>query len=359
MYFIDRPSVLKWEGRFWGWAGLLFVFFCFGQVNASAIMPVELTGKVVDKDGAALPGVNIQIKGTTQGTVTDTDGNFRIDVAEGQELVVSFIGYVSQQVRPGRQSSLTVRLETDQRQLNEVVVVGYGTQERKNVIGSITKVDPTEGGDAAVMTRSVPVHKGWDDAIIAYAQNGEAIRPEQGYPVRLFLPGWEGNANVKWLRRIELADAPFMTREETSKYTEAVGGGKIRQFSFTMDARSIITYPSYPAQVEKGWIELRGIAWSGRGKITRVEISADAGKSWQNAALQEPVLDKAIVAFRYLWKWDGSSTEIMSRAVDETGYVQPFLKQLLAARGGNMGYHFNPVTAWYLQRDGQVLFKAT
>ncbi|WP_090155737.1 sulfite dehydrogenase [Dyadobacter soli] len=215
-----------------------------------------------------------------------------------------------------------------------------------------------EGGDAAVMTRSVPVHKGWDDAIIAYAQNGEAIRPEQGYPVRLFLPGWEGNANVKWLRRIELADAPFMTREETSKYTEAVGGGKIRQFSFTMDARSIITYPSYPAKVEKGWIEIRGIAWSGRGKVSRVEVSTDAGKTWQIARLQEPVLDKAITAFRHLWHWDGTPTEIMSRTVDETGYVQPFLKQLLNARGGNMGYHFNPVTTWYLQGDGAVLFKA-
>lgn len=216
-----------------------------------------------------------------------------------------------------------------------------------------------EGMDAAVMTRSVPVHKAWDDAIIAYGQNGEAIRPEQGYPVRLFLPGWEGNANVKWLRRIELADEPFMTREETSKYTEAVGGGKIRQFSFTMDARSIITYPSYPVKVEKGWIEIRGIAWSGRGKVTRVEVSTDVGKTWQQAALQQPVLDKAITAFRYLWNWDGNPTEIMSRAVDETGYVQPFLKQLLAARGGNIGYHFNPITAWFLHQDGQVLFKAT
>jgi sulfane dehydrogenase subunit SoxC len=216
-----------------------------------------------------------------------------------------------------------------------------------------------EGGDAAVMTRSVPVKKGWEDAIIAYAQNGEAVRPEQGYPARLFLPGWEGNASVKWLRRIELADAPFMTREETSKYTETVAGGKIRQFSFTMDARSVITYPSFPAQVERGWIEIRGIAWSGRGRVARVEVSTDAGKNWQTAALQEPVLDKAITAFRYLWHWDGSPTEIMSRVADETGYVQPFLKQLLAARGGNMGYHFNPVTAWLLQRDGQVLFKAT
>jgi sulfane dehydrogenase subunit SoxC len=216
-----------------------------------------------------------------------------------------------------------------------------------------------EGGDAALMTRSVPVAKGWEDAMVCYAQNGEAIRPEQGYPVRLFLPGWEGNINVKWLRRIELADQPFQTRQETSKYTEAIGGGKIRQFSFTMDARSIITYPSYPNSVERGWIEIRGIAWSGRGKVNRVEITTDAGKTWQLAELQAPVLDKAHTAFRFLWNWDGQSTEIMSRLVDETGYTQPFLKDLREARGGHMGYHYNPVTAWYIQSDGQVLFKAT
>ena len=216
-----------------------------------------------------------------------------------------------------------------------------------------------EGGDAAVMTRSVPVEKGWEDAIVCYAQNGEAIRPEQGYPVRLFLPGWEGNINVKWLRRIELSDQPYQTRQETSKYTEAIGGGKIRQFSFTIDARSIITYPSYPQKVEKGWIEIRGIAWSGRGKVARVEVSTDAGRSWKPAELQDPVMDKAHTAFRYLWEWNGQPTEILSRTVDETGYVQPFFKNLLAARGGNMGYHYNPVTAWYIQGDGQVLFKST
>ncbi|RFS19174.1 sulfite dehydrogenase [Chitinophaga silvatica] len=215
-----------------------------------------------------------------------------------------------------------------------------------------------EGSDAAVMTRSIPVEKGWKDAMIAYGQNGEAIRPEQGYPARLFLPGWEGNMNVKWIRRIELSDQPFMTREETSKYTETIKDHKIRQFSFDMDARSIITYPSYPQEVEKGWIEIRGIAWSGRGKIERVEISTDGGKHWQYARLQEPVLDKAHTYFRYLWHWDGSPTEIMSRAVDDTGYYQPFLKQLIDARGAEMGgYHLNPVTSWLIERGGRVLFK--
>ncbi|MCK8495023.1 sulfite dehydrogenase [Spirosoma sp. RP8] len=214
-----------------------------------------------------------------------------------------------------------------------------------------------EGSDAAIMTRSIPVKKGWDDAIVAYAQNGEALRPEQGYPVRLFLPGWEGNTSVKWLRRIELSDQPFMTREETSKYTEPIKEGKYRQFSFDIDARSIITFPAYPKTVEKGWIEIRGIAWSGRGKVARVEVSTDAGKSWQLAALQKPILDKAHTAFRYVWHWNGTETEILSRVTDETGYVQPTLKQLIEARGNTIGYHFNPITAWRIKPDGTVLFK--
>ncbi|MCA0231857.1 MAG: sulfite dehydrogenase [Bacteroidetes bacterium] len=213
-----------------------------------------------------------------------------------------------------------------------------------------------EGGDAAVMTRSIPVKKGWDDAIIAYAQNGEALRPEQGYPVRLFLPGWEGNTSVKWLRRLELSDAPFMTREETSKYTESVNG-KVRQFSFDIDARSIITYPSYPQHIERGWVEIRGLAWSGRGKVVQVEVSTNAGKTWQLARLQEPILDKAHVQFRYLWEWKGDATEIMSRVTDETGYVQPTYQQLIAARGADGGYHFNPIASWQIKPDGSVLHK--
>lgn len=214
-----------------------------------------------------------------------------------------------------------------------------------------------EGADAAYLSRSIPLSKGLDDAMLVYAQNGEAIRPEQGYPVRLLLPGWEGNANVKWLRRIELSDAPFMTREETSKYSEQVKD-KVRQFSFTMDARSIITSPSYPAKVEPGWIEIRGLAWTGRGKVQKVEVTTDAGRTWYIANLQEPVLDKGHTYFRYLWYWDGSLTEIASRVTDETGYTQPTLKQLVEARGTNMGgYHLNPITSWLIKRDGSVLHK--
>jgi sulfane dehydrogenase subunit SoxC len=214
-----------------------------------------------------------------------------------------------------------------------------------------------EGSDAALMTRSIPLHKGWEDAMIVYAQNGEAMRPEQGYPARLLLPGWEGNTCIKWIRRIEISDQPFMTREETSKYTETVKEG-IRMFSFDMDARSVITFPAYPVQIPKGWVEIRGLAWSGRGKIKKVEISTDAGRHWRPAELQGPVLDKAHTVFRYLWFWDGEETEIMSRAVDETEYVQPTLAQLIAARGNDMGgYHLNPVLAWNIKPDGRVLFK--
>lgn len=211
-----------------------------------------------------------------------------------------------------------------------------------------------EGGDAALMTRSIPVEKAFDDAMVVYAQNGEAIRPEQGYPMRLLLPGWEGNTQIKWLRRIELTDQPYMTREETSKYTENVAEGKIRQFSFVMDARSIITFPSYPSQLAKGWIEIRGIAWSGRGKIQNVEVSVDEGKSWQDAILQEPVLSKAHTTFRYLWHWNGKPTLIMSRAIDETGYRQPSYRELVAARESRGGYHFNPITVWEVKGNGEV-----
>ncbi|QNL49360.1 sulfite dehydrogenase [Olivibacter sp. SDN3] len=211
-----------------------------------------------------------------------------------------------------------------------------------------------EGNDAAVMTRSIPLEKAYEDAMIVYAQNGEALRPEQGYPARLLLPGWEGNTQIKWIRRIEIANQPFMTREETSKYTEKIADGKIRQFSFLMDARSIITFPSYPLRIEKGWVEIRGIAWSGWGKIIQVEISVDEGKTWQAAILQEPVLSKAHTAFHYLWRWNGRGTIVMSRAIDETGYVQPSYRMLSSVRESRGGYHFNPITAWEIKTDGTV-----
>ena len=215
-----------------------------------------------------------------------------------------------------------------------------------------------EGQDAALLTRSIPIAKAYDDALIAYGQNGEAIRPEQGYPARLFLPGWEGNASVKWIRRIEVSDRPFMTREETSKYTDPMADGTARLFSFLMDARSLITYPAFPVTLTRGWVEINGIAWSGSGKIKRVDISTDGGATWTAAKLQDPVLPKAHTRFRHLWNWTGGNAEIMSRAVDETGYVQPTRTDLIESRGvSSVGYHYNPITTWQVRGDGAVVFK--
>lgn len=214
-----------------------------------------------------------------------------------------------------------------------------------------------EGSDSAVMSRSVPLDKVMDDSILAYGQNGERLRPEQGYPLRLFNPGYEGNTSVKWLRRIEVTDRPTHTRDETSKYTDPLGDGTVRQFSLTMDAKSVITFPSYPyALPEQGWWELRGLAWSGRGRVTRVEVSTDGGGSWVDADIQGPILSKATVRFRHLFEWRGRDTVIMSRATDETGYVQPTVQQLWEARGERTSYHQNHQRAWKIARTGEVTF---
>jgi len=214
-----------------------------------------------------------------------------------------------------------------------------------------------EGSDAAMMSRSIPVEKAFDDAMIAYAQNGEAIRPEQGYPARLLLPGWEGNSNVKWVRRLELSDRPFMMRDETSKYTDPLKDGTARMFSFEMDAKSLITYPAYPVRMpEPGFVEVTGYAWSGRGRITRVDISLDGGSSWEEAALQEPVPSKSLTRFRFGWDWEGTAAHLVSRAVDETGYVQPTRAVLRDARGPGSRYHYNSLRGWRVSADGSVEF---
>lgn len=213
-----------------------------------------------------------------------------------------------------------------------------------------------EGGDAAVMTRSVPVAKAHDDAMIAWAQNGEPLRPAQGYPMRLLLPGWEGNANVKWLRRIELGTAPWMTRWETSVYTDPLANGTARQFSFVMDARSVITSPAHPRVITPGWRNVSGLAWSGRGEITRVEISTDGGRSWVDALLHPPVLPKAYTRFSIPWQWDGRETLLLSRATDETGYVQPTRERIVAVRGAGTDYHTNHIVGWRVASDGRVFF---
>jgi sulfane dehydrogenase subunit SoxC len=213
-----------------------------------------------------------------------------------------------------------------------------------------------EGMDSAHMTRSIPVEKALDDAMIVYAQNGEAIRPEQGYPARLLLPGWEGNANIKWVHRLEVSDQPSMTREETSKYTDPLADGTARQFSFVIDAKSLITHPAYPDELTPGWQEITGLAWSGRGAIAKVEVSTDGGRSWADAELDTPVLAKCTTRFRHPWRWDGAPARLMSRATDDTGYVQPTTAALIAARGPGTSYHYNNIRAWDVERDGRVFF---
>ena len=212
-----------------------------------------------------------------------------------------------------------------------------------------------EGGDAAGMSRSVPMAKAIDDAIVALYQNGERIRPSNGYPLRLLLPGYEGNMNVKWLRRIKVTEGPTMTKDETSKYTISLPDGKALQFVFPVEAKSVITHPS-PGLAMKGagLYEISGLAWSGYGKINKVDVSADGGTSWAPAALQEPVLAKALTRFRVAWRWNGGPAILQSRAADESGYVQPTRARLIADRGTRTIYHFNGVASWAVGENGEV-----
>lgn len=211
-----------------------------------------------------------------------------------------------------------------------------------------------EGADAAAMTRSVPMERALDDALLVYAQNGEMLRPEQGYPLRLLLPGLEGNISVKWLRRLKAAQAPFMTREETSKYTDLLPDGTAWQFTLAMEAKSVIVRPSGTQQLTSGPMEIFGFAWSGRGSIRRVEVSTDGGLGWRDARLQEPVLPKCLTAFRLPWRWQGAPAVLQSRATDSTGYVQPTREALIDARGLRSYYHFNGVHGWKVGIDGKV-----
>jgi sulfane dehydrogenase subunit SoxC len=212
-----------------------------------------------------------------------------------------------------------------------------------------------EGADSSGMSRSVPIEKALDDAMVALYQNGERVRPSNGYPVRLLLPGFEGNMNVKWLRRIKLTEGPTMTKDETSKYTVTLPSGKSLQFVFPMEAKSVITHPSPGLTLRgPGLYEISGLAWSGYGKIAKVEVSADGGKSWAVAALSDPVLPKALTRFRMPWQWDGSPVTLQSRSTDGTGYVQPSRAQLIALRGDRGNYHNNMITSWNVSDKGEV-----
>ena len=198
-----------------------------------------------------------------------------------------------------------------------------------------------------------------DDALLVWGQNGEPLRPSNGYPVRLLLPGFEGNTSIKWVRRLELSDQPNMSKDETSKYTDPIPGSKARQFSFVMDVKSVITSPAYPQQLtEKGWWPIRGLAWTGRGRIAKVEVSTDGGKSWQPARLEGNNLPLAPVRFEQMWKWDGNPAMLMSRATDETGAVQPTRAEFKRVRGTGTDYHFSYIRGWSVGRDGAVKYEA-
>ena len=249
----------------------------------------------------------------------------------------------------------------DAQTLHGLVSCAEWTGVRLSVLLEEAGVDPTatwmiaEGADAAAMSRSVPVSKAMDDAIVALYQNGERIRPSNGYPMRLLLPGFEGNMNVKWLRRLKLTDAPVMSKDETSKYTLLQNDGQALQFFFAIEAKSVITQPS-PGLLLKGpgLYEIAGLAWTGAGRISKVEVSADGGKSWAPAALQEPVLSKAVTRFRMPWRWDGGPAVLMSRATDEGGYVQPTRAALIAQRGARAQFHCNAIASWGVSDLGEV-----
>ncbi len=222
-------------------------------------------------------------------------------------------------------------------------------------------VDPSarwviaEGADSASMSRSVPLAKAMGDALVCLYQNGEHVRPSNGYPLRLLLPGFEGNMNVKWLRRLKLTAAPAMAKDETSKYTVLLKDEKAWQFVFPMEVKSVITRPSPGLSLKgPGFYEISGLAWSGNGRIRQVEVSADGGKSWAPAALSEPNLPKAPVRFRAAWQWNGGPAVLQSRATDDTGMVQPTRAAFAAERGLRGNYHYNAIQSWRIDEKGEA-----
>lgn len=212
-----------------------------------------------------------------------------------------------------------------------------------------------EGADAASMSRSIPLEKAMDDVMVALWQNGEPIRPEQGFPMRLVLPGFEGNMSVKWLRRLKVVEGPVHSKDETSKYTDLLPDGKALQFTYVMGVKSVITRPSPKMTMDPpGFYEVSGLAWSGAGRIRKVEVSADGGQSWADAALQEPVLDRSVVRFRVPWRWDGKPVALQSRATDEQGRVQETRAAWKARYAPGNLYHFNAIQTWRVDAKGEV-----
>ncbi|OGB25311.1 MAG: sulfite dehydrogenase [Burkholderiales bacterium RIFCSPLOWO2_02_FULL_57_36] len=234
--------------------------------------------------------------------------------------------------------------------------IPLSTLLREAGVKSSAKWVIAEGADGGSHTRSLPLSKLMDDAIIAIYQNGERLRASQGYPMRLFVPGWEGNVNVKWLHRLEVTDGPAHTKDESGLYSEVLSNGDIERFTFHMDVKSVITHPSGNQVLPeaKGFYEISGLAWSGYGKIRKVEVSADNGKTWAGARLHGPVLDKALTRFSIPWRWDGSSTTLLSRATDEHGRTQLNRNQWKRKYAMHSFNHYNAVQAWKINRNGKV-----
>ncbi|MGA0598404.1 sulfite dehydrogenase [Enterovirga sp. CN4-39] len=222
-------------------------------------------------------------------------------------------------------------------------------------------VDPSahwmlaEGGDGAGVDRSIPLtDEILQEAFVAYGQNGEPLRPAHGYPMRLILPGLEGNLHIKWLRRLQFGDRPWMTRWETARYTQLRPDGKATQFQLRMEANSVITSPSGMMEIKPGAHRITGLAWSGHGKVAKVEVSTDGARSWTEAELSGPALPKAQTRFQIAWEWDGQPTKIVSRATDQRGNVQPDRRSFIAATGTNALFHCNAQQTWNVDKAGRV-----
>ena len=226
--------------------------------------------------------------------------------------------------------------------------VGIDTKKARYILA--------EGADAAGLTRTIPMSFALDDVLVAYGQNGEMLRPENGYPLRLIVPGVQGVSNVKWLRRLKVGDEKWDTREESLQYSDKMPDGSIRQYTWIQEAKSVITSPSGGQQLldKGGYYEITGFAWTGRGHVKRVDVSTDGGRNWRTARLQTPVLDKALTRFRFDWTWDGSPALLQSRCIDSTGYVQPRMRQLRAVRGTQSIYHNNAIQTWLVDKNGKV-----
>ena len=213
-----------------------------------------------------------------------------------------------------------------------------------------------EGADGGSHSRSLPLSNLLKDGMIALYQNGERLRPSQGYPLRLFMPGWEGNVNVKWVHRLEVVDAPAYTKDESGMYTQILSDGQIERFAFHMDVKSLITHPSGLQRLPetKGFYEIAGLAWSGHGRISRVDVSVDGGTTWAAAQLHGPVLDRAFTRFTMPWQWNGKKATLMSRATDERGRTQPLRSEWKRKYAMHSFHHYNAIQVWRVGSDGLV-----